>query len=522
MRIRTIAARLWLGFGATLLATGAIAGAGLWGAGRISAVTRDAVQGSARIARAADEVRAAALSLMRLEKVLVVRVDRTAEREAAAAAWRAEADVLRTRLAALRALTDDPDDRDPLAAADEALAAYAAGIERLVGFAADGKVEDAAHAEAVLQAYQEPIERLASAAAGLADAHAERMRERAQLVEEVNDRTRLAVLGAVAVAVLLGAAVAGWTTRSVSLPLRGAVGDVERIARGDLTDPPRVDRADETGRLQAAMEQMAGRLAEVIGEVQHGAQAVAAASSQLSATAQTLSQGTGEQAASVERTTASLGEMKSSLAESAAQDRETERLAEAGATNVAQSGRAVAEAVSAIRAIAEKIGIVEEIAYQTNLLALNAAIEAARAGAAGRGFAVVASEVRRLAERSQAAAREIGGLAASSSEVAERTGGLIAELVPTLQHTLGRVRASASASRSQGERVEDVARAMDAVAAIGGRNASAAEELSATAEELAMRSEVLRELVAFFRLAAGGDAPALVAHARGARPATPR
>jgi methyl-accepting chemotaxis protein len=130
--------------------------------------------------------------------------------------------------------------------------------------------------------------------------------------------------------------------------------------------------------------------------------------------------------------------------------------------------------------------------------------------------------VRRLAERSQAAAREIGDLAASSTEVAERTGGLIAELVPTLQHTLGRVRASASASRSQGERVEEVARAMDAVAAIGGRNASAAEELSATAEELAMRSEVLRELVAFFRLAARGDAPGLVPPARGADRATPR
>jgi len=173
-------------------------------------------------------------------------------------------------------------------------------------------------------------------------------------------------------------------------------------------------------------------------------------------------------------------------------------MARQGAATAEDSGRAVAETVGAMQAIAERTSIVEEMAYQTNLLALNAAIEAARAGEHGKGFAVVASEVRKLAERAQKAAQEIGALAGSSVAVAERSGQLLGELVPAIQKTTDLVQEVSAAAQEQAVGVEQVARAMGTVDQVTQRNASAAEELSSTAEEMAAQADALRQLMAFF------------------------
>src|SRR5260370_33089150 len=138
--------------------------------------------------------------------------------------------------------------------------------------------------------------------------------------------------------------------------------------------------------------------------------------------------------------------MTASISKNADNSRQLEQSAVKAARDGDESGKAVVETVGAMKAIAEKISIIEEIAYQTNLLALNAAIEAARAGEHGKGFAVVATEVRKLAERSQTAAKEIGGLAASSVKVAERTGHLLLELVPAIQQTADLVQEIAAPS----------------------------------------------------------------------------
>jgi methyl-accepting chemotaxis protein len=272
----------------------------------------------------------------------------------------------------------------------------------------------------------------------------------------------------------------------------------ERIATGDLT--VRVAARGERDVLGGAFAEMARRLSHTIAEVRSGADALSAASTQVAATANSLSQGTSEQAASVEETSASLEEMGATIGQTAENSRQLEQMAVRGAADAEQSGRSVAETVSAMKSIAEKISIIEEIAYQTNLLALNAAIEAARAGEHGKGFAVVATEVRKLAERSQTAAREIGGLAVSSVDVAERSGRLLSELVPTIRRTTELVQEVAAASAEQSSGVTQINRAVGQMDRVTQRNASSSEELASTAEELSSQAEALQQLTAFFQV----------------------
>jgi methyl-accepting chemotaxis protein len=291
-----------------------------------------------------------------------------------------------------------------------------------------------------------------------------------------------------------------YVARRITVPLRQVVAKTEQAADGDLTVRVTVDSHDELGQMGQSLNKMLASFHDLMTQVQQATSEAASAARGFAASGEQLSAGAGQQASSIEQTTASLQQMSASIGQNAENSRQMETMALKGAHDAEDSGKAVSETVQAMKAIAEKITIVEEIAYQTNLLALNAAIEAARAGEHGRGFAVVASEVRKLAERSQAAARKIGDLTISSVNVAERAGRALAALVPSIQKTTELVQRVAAASREQSSSVTQINRALSQVDEVTQRNATAAEELASTADGLAGQAESLQQLISFFRV----------------------
>ncbi len=280
--------------------------------------------------------------------------------------------------------------------------------------------------------------------------------------------------------------------------LRDSVNVARRLADGDLTVEVRVDSMDEMGQLMSSMAYTIDKLSHTIGAVSSTSDELLNAANQVSSTSQMLSQSSSQQAASVEETSASIQQISASISQNTENSKVTDGMASSAATQAVEGGAAVKQTVEAMHQIADKIGIVDDIAYQTNLLALNAAIEAARAGDAGKGFAVVAAEVRKLAERSQVAAQEIGGLASSSVKLAEKAGALLDEMVPTIKKTSDLVQEIAAASQEQSSGVGQINTAMGQINKATQQNASASEELAATAEEMSGQVNQLHDLMAFF------------------------
>lgn len=294
---------------------------------------------------------------------------------------------------------------------------------------------------------------------------------------------------------------------ATSEKLAGIIDDVGRVfsglASGDLTQRITRDAEGTFDQVKQDANSSCDKLAGIIEEVRAAADALTGAANQVSATAQSLSQSASEQASSVEQTTASIDLMSASIAQNSDNAKVTDGMATKASKEAGEGGSAVTQTVQAMKQIAQKISIVDDIAYQTNLLALNAAIEAARAGEHGKGFAVVAAEVRKLAERSQEAAKEIGDLAGNSVSTAERAGKLLDEIVPSIQKTSELVQEIAAASQEQSQSVTEIGGAMSQLSQATQQNASASEELAATSEELSGQAEQLQQSVAFFHL--GGE-----------------
>ncbi|WP_263140681.1 methyl-accepting chemotaxis protein [Pseudomonas sp. RIT-PI-AD] len=319
------------------------------------------------------------------------------------------------------------------------------------------------------------------------------------LITEIYLESRTQMIILIVIAALLGFGIGLLVTRSISRPLNQAVKAADQLAMGDLGVELVSTSKDETGRLLNSMKNLIERLRSIMGDVRSAAEALSSASEQVSATSQSLSQAASEQAASVEETTASVEQMTASIAQNTESSKITDGIAGKAANDAVQGGGAVGDTVRAMKQIADKIGIIDDIAYQTNLLALNAAIEAARAGDHGKGFAVVAAEVRKLAERSQVAAQEIGQVAASSVQLAEQAGRLLDEIVPNIQRTSDLVQEITAASQEQSSAAGQINIAMGQMNQITQQNASASEELAATAEEMNAQAGQLQEMIGFFR-----------------------
>ena len=287
---------------------------------------------------------------------------------------------------------------------------------------------------------------------------------------------------------------------AVNTPVNDIKTIMARVEHGDLTRKIEREYSGAFDDLKNAINNTIERLADTMTNVRSSADALSTAAEELSATAQSVSQATTEQAAGVEETSASVEEMSASINQNTENAKVTDGMATKAAQEASEGGNAVRDTVSAMKSIADKIGIIDDIAYQTNLLALNAAIEAARAGEHGKGFAVVAAEVRKLAERSQVAAQEIGEVASSSVQLAERAGQLLDAIVPAIQKTSDLVQEIAAASNEQSSGVAQINGAMTQLNQTTQQNASASEELASTAGEMSGQAEQLQELMAFFTI----------------------
>ncbi|MBB3357920.1 MULTISPECIES: methyl-accepting chemotaxis protein [unclassified Novosphingobium] len=318
---------------------------------------------------------------------------------------------------------------------------------------------------------------------------------------------------------------------AILLPIAEGNRVLANVSEGDLREKVEIACEGDHQRMKNAINALVDNLRTFAGQISDASETVSSSSQELAASSQQVSQGAAEQAAASEQASSAMEEMAANIKQNADNAAQTEKIARQSSKDAESSGVVVSRAVEAMRTIADKIGIVQEIARQTDLLALNAAVEAARAGEHGKGFAVVASEVRKLAERSQTAASEIGAVSADTVKAASEAGDMLGRLVPDIRRTAELISEISAACREQDIGAAQINQAIQQLDQVTQQNAGASEQVSATSEQLAEQADELQASLGYFTLDAIPRAARPAGGARGgkarakppiANPAAPR
>lgn len=320
------------------------------------------------------------------------------------------------------------------------------------------------------------------------------------------NQVRLALIIAILIGVGVFMLVNSFISRNISSSLNRAVTLSKRIANGDLTEHLEIYQKDEIGELAKALNNMTFKLREIVENIQNGAESIASASQQVSGSSINLSQGANQQASSVEEVSATMEEIASNIEQNNDNSKQTETNSQLALQRIEGVSNQSIQAVEAQRQIADKIQVINDIAFQTNILALNAAVEAARAGEYGKGFAVVAAEVRKLAENSKVAADEIVSLAHNGLQLAENAGSEMQEALPNVQKTTSLVQEISAASQEQSNGVNQVNNALQQLNDVTQQNAASSEEMASSAEELSSQAQQLKDMISYFTLDNGFNA----------------
>ncbi|MDM0074630.1 methyl-accepting chemotaxis protein [Variovorax sp. J2P1-59] len=506
-----IGTRLALGFAAVLLFLAFIMGLGLTSMSSIQTHLNGIVSSNNVKVATANKMLDSIRDMANLASHLVLLTDEAAMREEMQkiAAARERYTEARTQLGKL---VVSPEGKALLAKVEDALAVATPINARLLELALQNKNDEAT--ELLMKKFTPSVQAIVVALDEMVQ-HETRLSQRAK--EQANaeyTRARNLMIGLGALALLMGAAIAWFTTRSITGPIAQAVKVAETVAAGDISSRIEVRSKDETGQLMHALKEMNDSLVKIVGEVRTGTDTIATASSEIATGNQDLSSRTEEQASSLEQTAASMEELTSTVKQNADNARQANQLAVSASEVAVRGGSVVGQVVDTMgsinassRKIVDIIGVIDGIAFQTNILALNAAVEAARAGEQGRGFAVVASEVRSLAQRSAAAAKEIKTLIGDSVEKVEEGSKQVAEAGRTMEEIVDSVKRVTdimgeitAASQEQTSGIEQINQAITQMDQVTQQNAALVEEASAAAQSLQEQAGGLSQVVSVFRL----------------------
>ena len=319
-------------------------------------------------------------------------------------------------------------------------------------------------------------------------------------MNKVLSQIRWTIIIATLISVALVMLVLRTIVQSLVKAIQKGVDFAAKVSQGDLTASVDIFQKDEIGQLAQSLRDMIAKVKEIVENIKLGADSISTASNEVSSASMQLSQGASEQASSAEEVSSSMEEMAANIQQNSENSQQAEKISVKVSQGIQKVGSAAQESLTSIRNIADKINIINDIAFQTNILALNAAVEAARAGEHGRGFAVVAAEVRKLAERSKVAADEIVDLASKSVHVTESAAELMGSLIPEIEKTAKLVQEISAASNEQNAGTDQINVALQQLNLVTQQNAASSEELATSSEELSSQADQLKDLISFFKV----------------------